>query len=134
MLQRAEVRCTIETFERGDTLVLCDFCCSARKCAALLRQIGTKRRNRRHTSLQRAEVRCSIETSGGEVRPMVWWFALQRAEVRCTIATAPAVIPNSQTGLRCSARKCAALLRPPEQPLEPLQSAGVAARGSALLY
>ena len=63
MLQRAEVRCSIETGRDEGDLPLSPGGCSARKCAALLRlvvdDVVYRRRFRR---LQRAEVRCSIET------------------------------------------------------------------------
>ena len=135
MLQRAEVRCSIETRSPDNLPDWQRARCSARKCAALLRHENVNSRKSPEMLLQRAEVRCSIETDvhmpplGGScrcsarkcaalLRPLIEGLlpppcgtGLQRAEVRCSIETA--VIPKSQTGIRvgCSARKCAALLR-----------------------
>ena len=162
MLQRAEVRCSIETSEtlsrQGSSEsrcsarkcaallrplsaripgVLARLRCSARKCAALLRRDVLARVVAAHSCrLQRAEVRCSIETPGSirhrharvlglqraEVRCSIetsiqgedsgdWRFMLQRAEVRCSIETPEDKHYYFEGAGRCSARKCAALLR-----------------------
>ncbi len=62
-MQRAEVRCSIETHSRchPDSVI--------------------------QDVLQRAEVRCSIETRVAPVRHARPRMALQRAEVRCSIET-----------------------------------------------
>ena len=83
-------------------------CCSARKCAALLRPIGTSSLWWLPALLQRAEVRCSIETSG-KFHPNMGVPPLQRAEVRCSIETVQSAAETPGEGW-------------------------VAARGSALLY
>ena len=131
-LQRAEVRCSIETMAGGETQPPSRSGCSARKCAALLR-------------------RMSLNSLPGERR-------LQRAEVRCSIETRRRHTGSSPQ-MGCSARKCAALLRPMKSyskcdrpgalqraevrcsietgrglPPPARRSPAVAARGSALLY
>ena len=67
-LQRAEVRCSIET-RKPAMAVHQSIGCSARKCAALLRRCNILLRHLlRRRALQRAEVRCSIETGIAFVR------------------------------------------------------------------
>ena len=61
-LQRAEVRCSIETIG-----------------AAVMALLNAK--------LQRAEVRCSIETGRAATCSPQYIYTLQRAEVRCSIET-----------------------------------------------
>ena len=109
-LQRAEVRCSIETPR------VCEwsrrFCCgcSARKCAALLRLALAMSPLLYRLKLQRAEVRCSIETEHLLDR-LHEIFPLQRAEVRCSIETPRVCEWSRRFCCGCSARKCAALLR-----------------------
>ena len=133
-LQRAEVRCSIETSR------------TVQPSSTIM------------SLLQRAEVRCSIETCVDSPHQTPFVVALQRAEVRCSIETIVAGILIAVYALGCSARKCAALLRPTfrahggsgalrcsarkcaallrqgklHRPMRGLQP--VAARGSALLY
>ena len=61
-LQRAEVRCSIETISPRGSAGCWRVRCSARKCAALLRRRYWATARRIALALQRAEVRCSIET------------------------------------------------------------------------
>ena len=139
-LQRAEVRCSIETVElrcshatsrccsarkcaallrlEGEWIIHAEGCrgCSARKCAALLRPaLAVSMIYSTGHPLQRAEVRCSIETLqpplGGPPRDR----PLQRAEVRCSIETRCSRRRHLDHNICCSARKCAALLRHPRR-------------------
>ena len=109
LLQRAEVRCSIETLSRPSTIA-------------------------HSIKLQRAEVRCSIETSIHFTANRRVTSMLQRAEVRCSIETDIRRRCRCSHRRRCSARKCAALLRRRGRLISSSTISAVAARGSALLY
>ena len=135
LLQRAEVRCSIETPLTLELSTVTLACCSARKCAALLRRgLAEKKITCPIQGLQRAEVRCSIETWARSSLKVASIQMLQRAEVRCSIETSRWPQTRLLSGTRCSARKCAALLRHEEPPVGLIYASSVAARGSALLY
>ena len=83
-------------------------------------------------ALQRAEVRCSIETTL-PLRVLMMAGVLQRAEVRCSIETVIHSDSGAPFHIRCSARKCAALLRHPPPLPGGLSGARCSARKCAAL-
>ena len=83
--------------------------------------------------LQRAEVRCSIETLRIEGRPHVLREGCSAR--KCAALLRPGwPVARATTSGRCSARKCAALLRLERLAPRATSQDPVAARGSALLY
>ena len=84
--------------------------------------------------LQRAEVRCSIETLRIEGRPHVLREGCSARKCAALLRPAGMVTHDTPGETSCSARKCAALLRLITYDHLPRRLHPVAARGSALLY